>query len=81
MPSKFRFWDVMEGGGCVSYGRGRGKLGWHLSWRGSDGWMVQWHRQLPEEEDEQHWVYWDEKAKLGLEASWAEAAGIKGEKE
>jgi hypothetical protein len=51
MPSKFQFQDVMEGGGCVGYGRGRGKLGWHLSWHGSGGWMVQWRRRLPEEED------------------------------
>jgi hypothetical protein len=31
MPLKFQFRDVMEGGGCVGYRRGRGGLGWHLS--------------------------------------------------
>jgi hypothetical protein len=41
MPSKFQFWDVMEGGGCASYWRGRGGLEWHLSWRGSGGGMAQ----------------------------------------
>jgi hypothetical protein len=38
-------------------------------------------QRWPEEEDEQHWVCWAKKAKLGLEASWAGAARIKGEKE
>jgi hypothetical protein len=40
MPSKFWFWDVMEGGGCAGFGRGREGLEWHLSWCGSVGWMA-----------------------------------------
>jgi hypothetical protein len=92
MPSKFQFSDVREEGGCAGYGRGRVGLGG--TWAGVEavaGWRSggaargcgRWRRRrrLPEEEDEQHWICWAKKAKLGLEASWAGAAGIKGEKE